>query len=226
VPLGLAGSPASAAAEKQDHVHLTLRLAVAPSRPVPAGDLLGLYAVEVLACPSEQAAQAAQGPRQHLLSWLDDATDLLMSPARANHRDHFDRPGARIVPLRVPLDRAGRFDLGAVVLPSGRYCQVRLTLTRLPATPAPQAQPALDTSLRLTRPGALAPVATPYPMALELPFAQPWQAGHGTAQLTMTLDPAAARAVLADADLSEGALLRGVVQRWTQSSRLSLSQGR
>ena len=165
--------------------------------------------------------------RDHLLcalDWLDRISGSLMSSAWANHSDHFDRPGARIVTTRVRLDRADSYPLGTVVIPSGRYCQVRLTLTRLPATTGADALPALETSVRLSRPGNLPPMAPSYIVGLELPFAQPWQAGHGNAQLTLTLDPSSAAPVLADASLSEGALLRLVVARWVASSQLTLRQ--
>jgi hypothetical protein len=216
VALALVISLPAEAIEQQDHVHLSLKLAVAPSRAMPAGDVLGLYAVEVLACAAPQADLSAQS---RVLGWLDRATDVLLSPAWANHRDHFDRPGARIVPTRVRLDRAGSYPLGTVVVPSGMYCQVRLTLTRLPSTTA---APPLASSVRLTRPAGLAEVSTPYPVPVELPLATPWQAGHGVALLTMTLDPAAAAPVLADRSLSEGGLMRQVVARWVAASRVQI----
>lgn len=221
--LATACSASSVAAEKQDHVHLALRVVIAPNPPMPAGDVLGLYAVEVLACP---APKAAMDVRATVLAWLDRATNVLVSPALASHRDHFDRPGARMVPTRLVLDRGATYPLGAVVVPSGTYCQVRLTLTRLPSVAKPNALPALNTSVRLTRPGALPPLALGYPVALELPFAKPWQVGHGQAQLTMTLNPASAMPVLADATLGEGSLMRQIVARWVATSSLSLTSVR
>ena len=219
--LAMACSVAGAAEEKRDHVHLTLSLAVSARPPLPAGDVLGLYAVEVLACPAPQAVTSG---RARWLALLDRVSGSLMSSAWASHRDQYDRPGARIVTTRVRLDRADSYPLGTVVIPSGRYCHVRMTLTRLPATTGAHALPALETSVRLSRPGNLPPMAPSYIVGLELPFAKPWQAGHGNAQLTLTLDPSSAAPVLADASLSEGALLRLVVARWVASSRLTLQQ--
>ena len=213
-------SPPSLAVEKPDHVHLALRLVVAAKQPLPTGDVLGLYALEVLACPAKLSDKSFD---TQLRSWLDSLAGLLVSSAWANHRDHFDRPGARIIPTRVPLDRGGSYSLGAVEMPSGLYCQVRLTLTRLPKTEQPKALPALDNSIRLTRPGALPPVAVSYVVPLELPFGKPWQASQGKAELTMTLDPSSANPVLADASLSEGALLRLIVARWVDTSKLSVT---
>jgi hypothetical protein len=221
--LAMACSAGPAAAEKQDHVHLTMNLVVSPRQPLTAGDVLGLYAVELLACPEPQSRA---NDRTRWLAWLDRVSDHLMSSAQASHRDRFDRPGARIVHTRVPLDRAGTYPLGRLVIPSGRYCRVRLTLTRLPATTDAHALPALETSVRLSRPGSLAPVATTYPVALELPLAQPWQAGHGNARMSLTLDPSSVAPVLANASLSEGALLRQVVARWVASSEVALHQPR
>ncbi len=218
VVVALAYSATGALAEKKDHVHLTMNLAVAARPPLPAGDVLGLYAVEVLACPAPKAASSSS---EHWLAWLDRATSSLMSSAWASHRDSFDGPGARTVNTRVRLDRDGSYPLGTLVIPSGRYCHVRLTLTRLPATSGPSALPALETSMRLSRPGNLPPVAPSYIVALELPFAKPWQAGHGNAQLAVTLDPSSAAPVLADASLSEGSLRRLVVARWVASSQLT-----
>ena len=42
----------------------------------------------------------------------------------------------------------------------------------------------------------------------------------------MTLDPSSAKPVLADASLSEGALLRLIVDRWVATSNLSVTTGR
>ena len=215
--------PPSLAVEKPDHVHLELRLVIASKPPLPAGDVLGLYAVEVLACPVKQSDNSFNA---HLLSWLDSMAGLVISSAWANHRDHFDRAGARIVTTRVPLDRGGSYPLGTVEVPSGTYCQVRLTLTRLPKADQPNALRALDSSIRLTRPGSLPPIAVSYVVPLELPFSKAWHASQGKAELTMTLDPSSAKPVLADASLSEGALLRLIVDRWVATSNLSVTTGR
>jgi hypothetical protein len=221
VVVAMAYTATGAVAEKKDHVHLTMSLAVSARPPLPAGDVLGLYAVEVLACPAPKGVTSG---RARVLAWLDRVSGSLMSSAWAYHRDNFDQPGARIVTTRVRLDRAGSYPLGTVVVPSGRYCTVRLTLTRLSATKGADALPALETSLRLSRPGNLPPMAPSHIVGLELPFTKPWQAGHGNAQLTLTLDPSSAAPVLADASLSEGALMRLVVARWVASSRLTLRQ--
>lgn len=212
----------ASALEKADHVHLSMTLVIAPSTPRPAGDMLGLYAVEVLACQDDKVA-AALSPRQSLLAWLDRATNVLMSSAQANHRDHFDRAGARIVPTRLPLNRQGRYKLGEVTLPQARYCSVRLTLTSLPAVTQPAPLPNLASSVRLTRPNGLPALELPYVVALELPLAKPWQANHGTAAMTLTLDPSAANDLLADASLSEGALVRLLRARWAARSKLVLT---
>lgn len=216
-------SQPSLAVEKPEQVQLALRLVIASKQPLPTGDVLGLYAVEVLACPVKQSDNSFD---RALLSWLDSMVGMVISSAWANHRDHFDRPGARIVPTRVPLDRSASYPLGSVVIPSGFYCQVRLTLTRLPKTDQPKALPALDNSIRLTRPGSLPPIAVSYVLPLELPFSKPWHAGQGKAELTMTLDPSAAKSVLADASLSEGALLRLIAARWVATSNLSVTTSR
>lgn len=211
------------AVEKQDHVHLSLKLAIAAEHTLPKGNVLGLYAVEVLACP---AKQSSLGFRDHLVAVLNRVADMVMSSAMANHRDRFDRAGARIVQTRVPLDRAGNFPLGAVVVPEGLYCQVRLSLTRLPSTVQPTELPALETSVHLTRPGALAPLAVGYVVPIEISFATPWRASHGQAELSIALEPSSAKSVLADASLGEGALVRLVSARWAATGHLKLKQTR
>jgi hypothetical protein len=217
VAMAMAVAVTGASAEKLDHVHLTLSLAVSGT-PLTSGDVLGLYAVETVACPD---SRAAGNERARGLVWLGGVGSDRVRVASVSHRDEFERPGARVVSNRVRLDRAGKYALGRAVIPSGRYCKVRLTLNRLPPTNGAGALPALETSVRLSRPGKLPPMALSYVVALELPFAKPWQAGHGSAQLTMSFDPSAAASVLADASLSEGALLRSVTERWIASSRLT-----
>ena len=221
--LAAAFSQPSLAVEKPEQVQLALRLVIASKQPLPTGDVLGLYAVEVLACPLKQSEKQVG---ERLLSWLDSMAGLLVSSAWANHRDHFDRPSAIIVPTRLPLDRGASYSLGTVVVPSGIYCQVRLTLTRLPKADQPNALPALDSSIRLTRPGSLPPIALSYIVPLELPFSKPWHAGQGKAELTMTLNTSSAKPVLADASLSEGALLRLIVDRWIATSKMSVTTAR
>ncbi len=130
------------------------------------------------------------------------------------------------MPTRVPLDSAGSFDLEEVTLPRGSYCQIRLTLTRLPAVTDPSPLPPLGTSVWLTRPAGLPALALSYPLALELPLAKPWQARSGAAALKITLQPGSANDLLADASLSEGALVSLLSARWVKSSKLVLTQGR
>ena len=76
------GTPAksqSNAPEKADHVHVKMALIVAPSQPRPAGDVLGVYAAELLACErgSSPGAMLSRG----LLGALERVSDLLVSPA-------------------------------------------------------------------------------------------------------------------------------------------------
>jgi hypothetical protein len=230
--LGMAlATAADKPAEKQDHVHLKMTLVVPPTPSRAAGDVLGVYAAEVLLCPADQASLGLRDGLSARLGRFGDMLgnvlgDFLVSPAFANHRDHFDRPGAKIVSQRVALDLPGKFSLGAVVVPSGSYCHIRLTLTRLPSVSQPTILSALETSVRVARPGALPAMALTYAVPLELPFAKAWRASHGAAELTVTLDTAAADATLADASLSEGALVRLVTARWASQSKVVLVQKR
>ncbi len=86
------------------------------------------------------------------------------------------------------------------------------------ATAAP-----LEQSIRLARPAGQVPLALGYAVALELPLAQPWQARQGRALLTIKLDPAAGKPVLADASLGEGALVQQLVAHWAAQSTLRLT---
>lgn len=219
----------SIASEKVPNDRLKLNLVVTPSKAMPKTDSMGVYAVEMLECQNKQVTQlypVAEKNNHWLLGLLENTTDLLVSSAWANHRDHFDRPGAKIVTTRVFFNKPSKFNFGEVTVSQASYCQVRLTLTRLAGSNEPNGLPALETSIYLTRPAKLAAVALNYPVALVLNLPSPWQAKQGMATLTMTLDPASASDILADASLGEGALIRKLAERWVQTSHVQLNATR
>ena len=218
----------SIASEKVPNDRLKLSLVVKPSKAMPKSDSMGVYAVEMLECQNKQVNQFKPVVENNnwLLGLLENTTDLFVSSAWANHRDHFDRPGAKIVTTRVFLNKPSKFNFDEVTVSQASYCQVRLTLTRLAGSNEPKGLPALETSIYLTRPAKLAAVALNYPVALVLNLPSPWQAKQGMATLTMTLDPASASDILADASLGEGALIRKLAERWVQTSHVQLNATR
>lgn len=206
-------------AEQDDHIHLQLALEVAPSQPRPSGDAVGIYAVEVFACNADKASL----PGGRVADWLSRASDLLISSAWANHRERFDGQGAKVVMVRVPLDRADRISLADVAVAKGRYCRVRLTFARLPSVTQPTPLPPLNTSVRLTRPGNLSGVALNYAVPFVLSLAPPWQADGQAASLTIKLDPASANDLLADANIDKGRIAQRVMARWVETSKVTVT---
>jgi hypothetical protein len=216
----------SFASEKVPNDRLKLSLFVVPSKAMLKSDSMGIYAVEMLECQNKQVTQfkpVVEKNNNWLLGLLENTTDLFVSSAWANHRDHFDRPGAKIVTTRVFFNKPSKVNFGEVSMSQASYCQVRLTLTRLAGSNEPKGLPALETSIYLTRPAKLPVVALNYPVALVLNLPSPWQAKQGMATLTMTLDPASASDILADVSLGEGALIRKLAERWVQTSYVQLS---
>ena len=194
------------AAEALDHLHLKVDIVIAPSQPGMPGDIMGIYAFELLPCV---VAKGAGLDGWSIFELAKKSVLLLIPSAQANHREHFDGPGAREVMQRVPLDRAKRVPLGSIPVATGlNYCRVRLTLARLPSTKNPVRQPALETSVFMARPAGLAPLALGYAHPFDMNLAKPWKATSGAATMTITLDPSLAKPVLADAALEIGVLNR------------------
>jgi hypothetical protein len=204
--VGVAFSPyalAIQAPEKKAASFLKIAIAVAPSQARVKGDMLGIHAVEVIPCDSNKTS------RLTTLQWV-------------NHRERFDHIGAKVVTARVPLDRARQVDLGRIDIESGQYCHLRFTLMRLPIATHPELLPALDTSLRLARPGQLQPVLISYAIPFVLPLPKPWAVSDGPAVLTVRLDPASANAVLADPKIDAGTIEQRIMMRWKETSLVSL----
>jgi hypothetical protein len=189
-----------------DHLHLKVDIVIAPSQPGTPGDIMGVYAFELLPCLADKAAQPSSTV---LLELAKQSVMSLIPSAQANHREHFDGPGARAVMQRVPLDRARRVPLGNIPVATGlNYCRVRLTLARLPSTQTPVRQPALETSVFMARPAGLAPLALGYAHPFDMNLVKPWKGLASSATLTITLDPSLAKPVLADTSLDIGVMNR------------------
>ncbi len=223
-PIGLlmtVGSHAADAfAKKTNHTHLAVTLSIKPSQPGLAGDMIGVYSFEIMPCEEPKLSQGLAKQLQTMVSRLGD---LLISTAHANHRDHFDRIGARQVLVRVPLVQAGLFSLGEVDITPQSYCHVRLTFARLPVVTGPKPLPVLQTSVFMNRPTGLKPLALPYAVPFELPLARPWRPSPKGDHLRITLDPAAAVNVLRDPQSEEGTLGQRVVAMWRQTAHVGFS---
>lgn len=207
-------------AEKSDHLHLKVEIVIAPSQSGTPGDVMGIYAFELLPCIASKSAE----PGGTSLLELAKKSFLLMIPsAQANHRERFDGPGAREVMQRVPLDQARRVPLGDIpVATELNYCRVRLTLARLPSTQTPAPLAALEHSVFMARPNGLAPLAMGYAHPFDMNLAKPWKPSVTSAKLTITLDPALARPVLADTTLDIGVLNRRALTVIAEGARLEL----
>ena len=210
------------AAMADDHSHLQVTLVVAPSQPGMAGDILGVYAFEMLPCDPVKAAHAPPGRAWTRL--VDGALGFLVTTARANHRERFDGPAAKVVMQRLPLDRAHSVSLGDIAVAALTYCRARLSLARLPARTQPTPLPPLETSVRMARPGGLPPMLLEYSHPFVVSLARPWNANGRPAQLTITLDPAAAKPVLADAGLDAGTLSQKALTLLADKARVELRQ--
>ncbi len=211
---------AAGAAEAPDHLHLKVDIVVAPSQPGTPGDIMGIYAFELLPCV---AAKVAGPVNPGLLELAKKSVLALIPSAQANHREHFDGPGAREVMQRVPLDQARRVPLGNIPVATGlSYCRVRLTLARLPSTQTPLRLPALETSVFMARPAGLAPLALGYAHPFDMNLAKPWKPSTQSATLTITLDPSLAKPVLADAALEIGVLNRKALTVIAERAKLEL----
>jgi hypothetical protein len=211
VAAAAAVSPLSQAAEAADHLHLKVDIVIAPAQPGTPGDIMGIYAFELLPCV---AAKVAGLGNTGLLELAKKSLLALIPSAQANHRERFDGPGAREVMQRVPLDQARRVPLGNIPVATGlNYCRVRLTLLRLPA---------LETSVFMARPAGLAPLALGYAHPFDMNLAKPWKPSTQSATLTITLDPSLAKPVLADAALEIGVLNRKALTVIAERARLDL----
>ena len=207
-------------AEAADHLHLKVDIVIAPSQPGTPGDIMGIYAFELLPCV---AAKGAELGGTSLFALAKKSMLFLIPSAQANHRERFDGPGAREVMQRVPLDQTRRVPLGKIPVATGlNYCRVRLTLARLPSVQTPVRLPALETSVFMARPGGLAPLAMAYAHPFDMNLTKPWQPFASSATLTITLDPSLARPVLADAALEIGVLNRKALTVIAERARLEL----
>ena len=203
--LALAAGIACGIALADDHAHVEAVVSVSADALGSPGDVLGVYAIELLPC----ARAARAGSRLDAL--FAGLSALLVPSAHANHRERFDGPAAKEVLRRVPLDQAQATALGELIVPRGTYCEVRLTLARLPAVQGPVPIPALPASLRLARPGALPPFLIDYSQPVAIGLTERWNAGNCPARLTVLLRPGKLRPLLANAALDFGELSQRVL---------------
>ena len=207
-------------AKQPSHTHLTVSLKINPSQPGAAGDMVGVYSFEIIPC---ETAKLSQSLLDILQTAANRLSDVIIAPAHANHRDHFDRIGARQSLIRVPLGQVGLFNLGDVDVTRQDYCHIRLTFARLPMVTGPKPLPALETSVFMNRPAGLKPLALPYSVPFELPLAQPWRPSLKGDALRITLDPAAANSVLRDTASEDGTLGQRVISLWRKTADVRFS---
>jgi hypothetical protein len=204
--------PLAQAQSEQEHAHLQVNVAVAPGFLGSKGDVMGIYAIEMIPCLKATAYLEPVRPhRNGLHAVADAATDLFVSPAWANHREKFDGPSSKEVRQRVPLDQSQDVDIGELPVALGTYCQVRLTLARLPSVAQPVSLPALPYSFRMARPGSLPPLELNYAHPFIIALKKPWIANGKVSNLKITLYPLLVQPLLADTSLDAGTLSQKVL---------------
>ena len=137
----------SGAAPAADHSHVQLSVEVRAADTSASGDALGVYAAQLVPCDVAAASRLPQDQSGTLQAFAERLLGVIVGTAHANHRDRFAGPAAGEFLKRVALDRAGVTPIGELVAPAARYCQVLLTLARLPAVGG---TPELPFSLRLS----------------------------------------------------------------------------
>lgn len=118
------------------HSHVRVVIEVRADDTGPTGDVMGLYAVELVACavPLGRAAQPVPAHTSLTQRVVESVFAAISGTAQANHRDRFDGLAAREFMQLVALDRASRDVLGELDVSAAEYCQLRLTLARFPST--------------------------------------------------------------------------------------------
>lgn len=204
----------------QPHAHLQIKAAIPAAYLGSKGDVLGIYAVEMIPCTKDKTkakdmAYLEEGKNLQpniLQAVLETTTDLFVSSAWANHRQKFDGPASKEVKQRLSLDQSQDVDIGNLPIALGTYCKVRLILARLPAVTQPVSLPALPFSFRMARPGTLPALELNYSHPFIIGLKAPWVAKEGsTSKLNITLYPSLAQPLLADAKLDEGTLSQKVL---------------
>ena len=118
---------------------------------------------------------------------------------------------------RVALDLAGITPVGEIVAPAARYCQVLLTLARLPAAAGATDSPELPFSLRLSTPKGRE-IKLDFRESLAVNLDKPWLANGRSATLVITLRPRSA----AGAD-NFGAVRQRVVAQLAQAASAQIT---
>ena len=198
-------------AAQPDHVHVSVNIVVPRGETSGAGDALGLYALQLLPCPTSALSPPQTGALERLRAGAlvvgERALGLLVGLAHANHRERFDGPAAAEFGKRVALDRAANTNVGSLVTPIATYCKVGLVLARLPSKGQEPAQPF---SLRLSTSPERELVIN-FRENLEIPLAKPWTASGSTAKLTVILRPQRALQVLNLQDIEDGERMQRAV---------------
>lgn len=214
--LAMLATAAPGVAVAADHSHVAISIAVPADALGSPGDIIGIYAIEMLPCRTASGSTAGDGPM------LERLLGMVIGRAYANHRERIDGPAAKEVLRRVPLDAPQTLALGELVTPHAVYCEVRLTLARLPSVQNPVPLPALPVSLRMARPGNLPALQIDYSQPLSIKLSRPWTAEGCAAQLAITMRPGNLHPLLANAALDFGQLSQLVITGLAQNSEATL----
>jgi hypothetical protein len=196
-------------AHPAEHGHIRVVIDIRASDIGATGDVLGLYAAELVACDGRLSLADPTLPTSASVSQrtVESIFAVISGTAHANHRERLDGPAAREFMQPVALDRAGRTVLGELDAATGSYCHVRLTLARLPSTAT---RPALPHSLRLSgETGGV--LALDYRETLQVLLTKPWRASGGSIELTVRLRPRTAQALIPFETDDMGAVSQRVV---------------
>lgn len=200
-----------------DHSHVRLSVEVQANDTSASGDALGLYAAQLVPC---DAAAASRSPHNDSATWrgfTERLLRLVIGTAHANHRERFDGPASGEFMKRVALDLAGITPVGEIVAPAARYCQVLLTLARLPAAAGATGSPELPFSLRLSTPKGRE-IKLDFRESLTLSFDKPWLANGRSANLVITLRPRSAAELIPESTDDFGAVSQHVVAQLAKAS--------
>ena len=207
------------AAAAADHSHVQLSVEIRATDTSASGDALGVYAAQLVPCDVAAASRLPKDQSGSLQVFTERLLGAMIGTAHANHRDRFAGPAAGEFLKRVALDRADVTPIGEIVAPAARYCQVLLTLARLPAVGG---TPELPFSLRLSM-SAGREITLDFRESLAVNLDKPWLANGRSATLVITLRPRSAAGLIAAGADDFGAVCQRVVAQLAQAASAQIT---
>jgi hypothetical protein len=205
-----------------DHSHVNVSVVVPPGEASGSGDALGIYAVQLVPCEAAVSLGATIGAT--VITTVGEVASRLLgvfvSVAHANHRERFDGQGAAEFGKRIALDTAATTQVGVLLAPIKRFCNVQLVLARLPAK---NGQLELPFSLRLSS-SSSPPVTLNYRQDIRIALDKPWVSDGHDAKLKITLRPRGAQAMLQLPDMEEGERMQRIVVRLSADAQASIGR--